>query len=223
MSWSHRSKVLVSLSLLAACAPVPTASPVVALPPPAVVAACATSATSAGEGPRASRAEALEVKGGIPFFHGKVVHPGALRELGTSLADSGPIDVAVDLDGVQSSNRYYRPAVVRDHFVDFKDDELLGKDASFSYVFLGTTPGGISAFETYFSGGGSGTFMSVLLVRIEKQLERREDKQETRVVMRRVGEIGLGDRSRSEVTLVGGALKIGASGDRPEAKVIELE
>jgi hypothetical protein len=203
--------------------PPPIASPVVAVPRPAPAASATTGAAERTSAPVDARAEVLQIKEGIPLFRGKVLHPGALHELGTSLADAAPIDLAVDLDGVQASNRYYRPAVVRDHYVDFKDDDILGKDASFTYVYLGTTPGGVLAFETYFSGGGSGTFMNVLLVRIEKVAQRRDEEIETRWRMARVGAIGLGDRALGEVTLAGGTLTVSASQYRPKPLVLKLE
>jgi len=213
---SPRAALFV-VATLVACAPVPTAA-VVALPA-SVVPACAAAETAAG----APREEPLQIKDGIPYFQGKVLHPGALRELGASLADARPIDVAVDLEGVQASNRYYRPAVVREHFVDFNDDDLLGKGGSFTYVFLGVTPGRTYAFETYDSGGGSGIFMNVLLVRIERDTARVDDKMEPRWVMKRVGIVALGDRADGKVTLAGSSLTLGASRYQPAERVIKID
>lgn len=231
---SPLARVLPSVPVLFAvatvamgCAPAPV-TPTVSVPPaptaasapPAPTATCSAVAENA---PASPPEDVLKVEKGIPYFHGKVLHPGALNELGISLADSAPVDVAVDVDGVQASNKYSCRPVVRDHFVDCNDDEVLGKGGSFSYVYLGVTPGKTYAFETYFSGGGTGIYMNVLLVRFENQAMRRDDKIEHRWVMKRVGDITLGDRATGTVTLTGSTLTLGASQYRPKDVLIKLE
>src|SRR5262249_8147389 len=87
------------------CAPAP--APVVAVPP-----APPSTEAPRDKPPAPSAEDPLSIKNGIPYFQGKVLHPGALRELGVSLADSRPIDVAVDLDDPVGLRRAERAGTV---------------------------------------------------------------------------------------------------------------
>jgi hypothetical protein len=123
----------------------------------------------------------------------------------TNLADPRPITASVDILGCRDSNRFSDVKITSspDGTISCKDSKLLGENGSFSYRWVGVTDGGIHVIETALCTGGSGIFETVLLARITKESYWNYDKIEERMILKSVGEIGLGDRSSTHVEVRG--------------------
>jgi hypothetical protein len=181
------------------------------------VLAAAPSARAAGAaGPAGLRRDLAEANRALTY-RGAPINPRAVQELRAWLSDSEPGPVAVDLAGTHETNRYFgryardpsgRTVIdLRTTVVGPRDDADRG---SFSYRRVGTLPGGIHVLETAESGGGSGVFVSLLLVQFAVDWEYDErGARKPRLVMRRVGEIALGDRYGGTVTVKGRTIEIG--------------
>ena len=88
--------------------------------------------------------------------------------------------------------------------------------AWFGYRYVGRTDDGADVLETSNCGGGSGVFVNLMLVRIERdkgmscnwtQGVIRADRE--RLVIKKLGEIGLGDRWSGELKVQGNKVFIG--------------
>jgi hypothetical protein len=148
----------------------------------------------------------VTIQHGLLRFRGEVVHPGAFRDLSTVISDTIPVAVAVDLEGCMETEKYGSAAPEIDGGLVSASDDL--RIAYFKYEYLGVLPNGIHVVRTYECGGGSGVFISLLLVRFASGMARDGDKCRKRVVMECVGEIGMGDRNYGEVTLEGNGVRI---------------
>lgn len=160
-------------------------------------------------------------------YKGKPINPLAIQELGMWLSDTLPGPVAIDLAGTYETNRYFGEYTrEKDGTVTINlntTNPTASKDDNkgwFSYRRIGTLPNRIQVLETAASGGGSGIFMSLLLVQFAADYEYGEDgARRDRVVIRRTGEFGLGDRYQGTVTIKGNTIEIGADarvgGEKP--------
>ena len=162
-----------------------------------------------------------EVGAGPWLFFDKTpfINPRIVADLVSSVADHDDQVVAIDLTNSQNSNRYFGAVEVRGvsnstPWVRFIDD-----DVNFGYKLIGRTPDGTHVLQTYAGGGrGGGTLMSVCLLFVEftQDLALNENsasktlsRTRPRVLIRKVGELGLGDRWEGELKLVGNRLYIG--------------
>jgi hypothetical protein len=73
----------------------------------------------------------------------------------------------------------------------------LGTDRA--YRHLGVSPGGTHVLHTLSSGGGTGIFEDLLLVRFHKDRVRHDSEQRDRLLMTRVGNFILGDRDDGDI------------------------
>jgi hypothetical protein len=151
-------------------------------------------------------------------YRGEPIDPRAVQELRVWISDAEPGPVAIDLAGTHRTNRYFGE-YTRDGngrtVIDLDTTEAgPRKDGSrgwFAYRRLGTLSGGVHVLEIAESGGGSGVFTSLLLVQFAVDFEYDErGARKHRLVMRRLGEIGLGDRYAGTVTVTSRAIEIGA-------------
>lgn len=150
------------------------------------------------------------------IYAGEPINPRAVSDLLTWLSDSLPGPVAIDLAGTHRSNRYFGDYTRKEDGSVFIDLSKPGPGRSeaesggyFSYKRLGTLPGGIHVLATTQNGGGSGVFEDLLLVTFVADFEYQDDgSRRERLMMLRVGEIGLGDRSTSDVEIRGDTLRI---------------
>jgi hypothetical protein len=164
-------------------------------------------------------------------YRGTAINPRAIQDLEGWLSDSEPAVVTIDLAGTYKSNRYfgeYTRQADGSVVIDLRTAELNPRDderyGTFTYKRLGTLPGGIHVLETWDSGGGPAVFTHLLLVRFEAQFEYDEHgKRKDQVVIRRMGEIVLGDRYRGIVTVQGNTVRITAGGAFPQGAVIRFE
>lgn len=169
------------------------------------------------------------VETGYSFTRAPFVNPRILHEMGAWLSDTGDLVVAINLEDANDSNRFNTwgdQVEVRDFagkcpFVWWRaapDADGYSRD-SFGYRYVGRTDFGVHLLETAASGGGSGTFVDLLFVAVErgygiKHDAEREDggvvrADRERIVLRKLGTIGLGDRWDGELRVLGNDLFIG--------------
>ena len=144
------------------------------------------------------------------------VHPKIIEDLMTWISDRGDQVVAINLLEAQDSNRYSGEVVVRE--VPGKGPLVCvcSEKEEFAYQHIGRTTSGIHVLCTSDWRGGSDVFKNLLLLRIEddKGLAVDWGRQSVhlsrrRLLLRKLGEIGLGDRWAGELKVKGNELFIG--------------
>ena len=161
------------------------------------------------------------------FTQAPFINPKIINDLGTSLADEGDQVVAVNLTDSETSNRYFCDLKIaktgnRYPYVYSQDPpESAGETpAEFGYRYVGRTASGVDVLFTSESGGGSGVFEGLMLVRISEErtgptLEPADGRAQTmtfgkkRLVLRKLGEIVLGDRWDGILAVSGNEISIG--------------
>jgi uncharacterized protein len=160
------------------------------------------------------------------FTAAPFISPRIINELSTWLSDHGDQIVAINLTDAQDSNRYFGDVdTKRDGagtYVSFRTpgDTPGEPDAEFGYTHVGRTASGIDVLRTRESGGGSGVFEDLLLVKLERsetggELKSTAGKTETftfkkpRLLIRKLGAIGLGDRWNGNIKITGDQIAIG--------------
>ena len=154
------------------------------------------------------------------FVRAPFVHPRIVEDLSTWLSDAGDQVVAVNLIDSQRSNRYFGAVGVVEEggqcpYVYWDDPEEAG--VRFGYRYVGMTDSGVHVLSTS-SGGGSGRFVNLMLFTIEfdsgivccewdRQTTIKADNK--RIIMRKLGQIGVGDRWSGELRITGNDLHVG--------------
>ena len=154
------------------------------------------------------------------------VHPKIIEDLSAWVSDSGEQVVAINLAESENTNRYFgdiqingtvRPFVFYENKDECKESGCPMGAPSFGYRAIGRTPAGVYVLFTEWSGGGTGRFRRILLVSLEKDRALTNYSSGTKVlrldrerwVIRKLGEIVLGDRYEGEIVLRGNRLEIG--------------
>ena len=146
-------------------------------------------------------------------IYGEPIHPKIIQTLNTWLSDAGDQIVSINLSESQGSNRFCcsDDIKVRDNFIYYKEDR-----AVFGYQYIGKTESGIHVLYISDSGGGSGVFTSIMLVTLisdhgvvfdEEHSIIKANKQ--RLLIKKLGEVVLGDRWSGNLTIDGDNLIIG--------------
>jgi hypothetical protein len=163
---------------------------------------------------------------GVSLETAPYVHPKIIEDLSTWVSDNGEQVVAINLDESENTNRYFgdiqvngtaQPFVFYENKDDCKESGCLMGAPSFGYRVLGRTPGGVYVLFTEWTGGGSGRFRRILLASIEKDRGLTTFSRGTGVLrlnrerrlIKKLGEIALGDRYEGEIVLRGNTLRIG--------------
>jgi hypothetical protein len=137
-------------------------------------------------------------------YRGKPIHPRAVKDLTSWISDQRPGPIAVDIAGTFESNQYFGVYSVQENgnvFVDLTQ-EYIEQEGSFSYKHLGRLANGLHVLLTYFHGGGSGVFQSVLLIECSIDFEYIHDgSRKSILMMQRRGEFGLGDRYNGTISI----------------------
>ncbi len=102
----------------------------------------------------------------------------------------------------------------------------------FTYQYMGQTKNGFYILETWDRGGGSGVFENLIILSVAKDtaLEDLDStvKHTERILLKKLGQVGLGDRSYSNVKIDADRVivhlypRIG-SDEKEETKVIDLK
>lgn len=157
------------------------------------------------------------------FVREPFINPEIIRDFSTRLSDLGDQVVAINLLSSQNSNRY--SLYPGDLGVNEKDGqcpfvyvENRDKTTRFGYQYIGMTESGVHVLSTSNWMGGSGVFKHLMLLTIEfdagidccdwdRQTAIRDDSR--RLLIRKLGEIGLGDRWSGQLGVSGNELRIG--------------
>jgi uncharacterized protein len=181
----------------------------------------------------AQRIAELEAQKEVTAFFDKApfVNPRIVEELGSEIQDTGDQVLSVCVTDSQTANKYFvdPPATASKR----KDGQRPGagyqdKDAehgdrptsSFSYTYIGRTTSGVDVLLTNSWTGGDGIFMNLLLVTLQYEntgmsprLSAAGDQTVTfkrrRLVIRKLGEIGLSDRWIGDLAVSGNQIHIG--------------
>ena len=164
----------------------------------------------------ASQGQETSVSWPYSFVHAPYVHPLIIKDMETWLSDTGDQVIAINLLDAQGSNRYYGKGNVRAikgrcPFVYWEKER-----ESFGYRYIGMMDSRIHVILTSSWGGGSGVFKSLMLVTIEHdtgiEWNGRDAKPHSRerLLIRKIGEISLGDRWAGDMKTVGNTISIGA-------------
>jgi uncharacterized protein len=162
------------------------------------------------------------------FTQPPFVSPRIVDELSTSIADEGDLIIAINLTDAQGSNRYSAEIEVvkqsgQTPYVRYREKGENPGDAGteFGYEYVGRTASGIDVLRTRESSGGTGVFENLMLVRLEHEAggasldSTGKGKTEVmtfkkrRTLLRKVGEIGLGDRWEGKLKITGNEISIG--------------
>jgi hypothetical protein len=157
----------------------------------------------------------------LPYFfsHSPYIHPKIIEDLYTLISDWGDQVIEINLLTSQGRNRY---------FGDFSADKVPSgpfplvrwEDSdtgeSFGYRYIGETTSGIHVLRTAWNGGGSGTFVKLLFLSVHRDKgasfawnDEPPSAAASRLVLRKEGEYGLGDRWEGTLHVVGNKVVIG--------------
>jgi uncharacterized protein YecT (DUF1311 family) len=178
------------------------------------------------------------------FTAAPFISPRIINDLQTWLSDLGDQIVAINLTESQGSNRYYGDVKTRriasGTYVYYQTPSSPG-DEEFGYTHIGRTASGVDVLRTRYSGGGHGVFEGLLLVKLERsetggELRSTGPNAETlafkkpRLLIGKLGYIGLGDRWDGDIKITGDQLAIGkdrgpltSEASWRQARVIKIE
>ncbi len=135
-------------------------------------------------------------------FKGKPIHPFLLEKFSNWISDyRPPIIVAVDVVAAFETNEYQNEIVkkLENGWWFAERGEDVSNYESFEYKWHGKMANGIHVVEVGSNGGGSGTFMDLIFLKVSEGSISWEDKQEKQVVLTIVKTFNLGDRYDGEV------------------------
>jgi hypothetical protein len=124
----------------------------------------------------------------------------------------------VDLDAAFGTDQFSSPVQVEHGYVRTSWRNGAAQE-TYSYQHIGVISNRYHVLRTFYNGGGTGIFQSVLLVEFEKwpsTLAGEPDHQ----VLRLVRTVPLGDRDDARVEVVNNEVHIGASRYRKEPVVL---
>ena len=159
-------------------------------------------------------------------FKGRPVHPKIIQDLMTWLSDNGDQVVAINLEDSQGADRYCCDADVTlqvnaDGKTSVKADHSGG--GWIAYIFHGRTTNGLYFLEVNESGGGSGVFGTLLILKITEEIYFKENtaqnfakylipkidkSQKKRFHLNKVGKVLLGDRQAHKIQVIDDSLVI---------------
>ena len=159
---------------------------------------------------------------------GRPIHPGLVYEFMAWISDNLPTTVAVDLLASVDTNEYCRDDVrSRAGWIECdlrEEPSAVGVKPSFGYQGRGAMQDGTQVLRVYWCGGGSGTFMYLMLVRFDS--EKAYDLQAKpywRLIMRLVCLYALGDNDDADVRVLPDRVIVGPSKYREKEVVLKLE
>ena len=153
------------------------------------------------------------------FYQKHPIHPELISDFIPGYADSGDIFISINLTDAFDSNQYSlldkyetelkegRPIVS----IDYPDG-----NGYFAYHYLGSTDNDAMVLITYSSGGGSGVFPELLIIKVKKRLGPNHDLfyskgvvfDKQQVVLEKLLSISLGDRTENSITINGNTVSV---------------
>ena len=152
------------------------------------------------------------------------ISPKIIQDLMTWISDRDDQVVSINVLGSQDSNRYSGDVLNRNiagqNPYIYTETTTVENDVTnhteFGYQFVGKTSSGVYVLATSDWGGGSSVFNRLLLVKFEqdqyvkcdwdKGIVRPDGK---RLLIKKVGEIGLGDRWDGDLKVEGDSIFVG--------------
>jgi hypothetical protein len=169
----------------------------------------------------------------LSFCQAPFVHPLVVKELMTWISDGGDQIVAINLLDSNDSNRYYGDIKTQPpgelaplHPKVFNEAERTAEGEQderfldrFGYQYVGLTRSGVHVLLTWNSGAGTMVEMNLLLLSVEEDrglgdVDTQKGSQplrldRRRLLLRKLGEIALGDRWEGELRVDGNAIFVG--------------
>jgi hypothetical protein len=141
------------------------------------------------------------------------VNPRIVEELNGTLADLHPSVVAIDLMAANASNRFPLDYTTRDFNGTLVEYEREPGHGQFFYRHIARTLQGLDIVYCADSGGGSGTFVSLLFLKMRRDTAmdamKEGGSERERVLLEMVGSVALGDRYDGKIEYADGVLTIG--------------
>lgn len=134
-------------------------------------------------------------------YQGKPIHPFLIEEFINWISDDRPpMIVTVDVAASFDSNKYQNDEIRKDEYGVFAESGDSTVDyKSFRYKWLGKMIDGSHVLEVGSNGGGSGTFMDLIFVRIHKGTFLRADSLQNQILITIVKAYPLGDRYEGDI------------------------
>lgn len=155
---------------------------------------------------------------------GERINPRIIQDLSAWISDRGTQVQSISLLESQKSNRYFCQEISE---AVTSENCQIDEHTEFDYFVIGKTDNDIFVLETVDSmgrGGGSGVFYRLLLVRIiekepikisksngtsfENGIEQETTTNNKMILIEKVGELSLGDRTFPEFEIIGNKLII---------------
>ncbi len=152
-------------------------------------------------------------------YQGKTVHPGCIYELTPEVADTHPINAAVDLEGCHDSNRHCGDFTEEKGVITYRDEALFDQ-GYFAYESVGRTKNGIDVVHIYHNSGGSGMFQVLLMLRFEKQRIMQNNEMRERTLLKALGHHVLENAFRGHIRILGDKVVIKA--DQGTSAILDL-
>lgn len=144
-------------------------------------------------------------------YEGVPVHPGIVELFANWMSDSSnPQILAVDLSTTQKSNRFNDTSYTKGDggWVRTKRSDPNDR-SSFGYHFIGSLPTGTLVLHAYEGGGGSGIFEAVMMLAVgTEQAVEADGGQRTRIVLRILRMVPIGDRANAILIIDGSTVHV---------------
>jgi hypothetical protein len=152
-------------------------------------------------------------------YKGKPIHPKLIYEFSNWLSDNRPSVVkTVDVVASFDTNEYQLDEIEKrsDWYFYTKKEELEYATLyeSFGYKWVGKTKNNIHVLETGESGGGSGFFKDLMLVKFSKGAILWKGREKDQILMSIVGSHMLGDRYKGDIKVYPNKVFIPASSNQ---------
>ena len=159
-------------------------------------------------------------------YRGEPIHPALVKEFSNWMSDNRPpIITTVDVSAAFNTNQYHLSEIKKRNdwyfYEEIETDGDIRFYESFGYRWLGKMDNGIHVLETASSGGGSGVFMDLMLVKFSEGEILWEGKKEKQLLMSIVGTYMLGDRYEGDIKVYPDRIFIPASKRQSGGRAIE--
>ncbi len=222
-SWLGMLLIITLAALFMACRQAPTSN-----------AAKPTTKTSESPLPTASplAANAGEIQKQLQeanehfTYQGKPISPGvlkdfALNDLSGDVLPAGAVLLEKATDEqyeIKSEGTDIRKGIQ----ANFGEITPLGQE-SIGYSYLGRLANGTHVLRTYYSGGGTGVFMVLILVNFVTQQYITDEGMAERILIMDAGQIRLGDRYDGKITVEPKRITIGPGRNHEEQQAIQFD